>query len=79
MKLYGYLDNAAQDRPSALSEAALAATPEELRRIAAFLAYCADEMERMGEAFDHLHLEDFERGFEGGPGLVIARRAATGE
>lgn len=76
MNLYGYPEASTQEQPSVLTEAALAATAAELRRIAAFFVHCADEMERMGDAFDHLHLGDFDREFENGAQLVVARRQA---
>jgi len=40
-----------------LAEVTLNATPQELRRMAAFLAACADEMERMGDTCSHVRGE----------------------
>lgn len=58
-----------------LAEVTLCATPVELRRIAEFLALCAAEMDRMGEAYDHIHLSDRMREFQSSPHLVVARRS----
>jgi hypothetical protein len=41
-----------------LSEVTLAGTPSELRRIAKFIALCADEIDRSGAGFGHSHLQD---------------------
>lgn len=59
--------------PASLAEVTLNATPEELRAIAEFLLHCADEMDRMGKEFDHIHLADRKREFETSPHLVVAR------
>jgi hypothetical protein len=56
-----------------LSEATLSASPEELRMIASFLAACADEMERLGAAYDHVHLGDRVNEFSSSPEFIIAR------
>ena len=37
---------------------AIAASPETIRELANFLNHAADEMEEMGDDFDHLHLMD---------------------
>jgi hypothetical protein len=53
---------AAQDESVAeadeLTEVTVVADPAVLRRIAAHLLLSADEIERHGELFDHLHLRD---------------------
>jgi len=76
MKLYGYADqglDAEHIVPMALAEATLCATPHELRRIAEFLLGCAAEMERMGDAYDHVHLGDRMKEFDStSPHLVVA-------
>ena len=41
-----------------LSEVTLAGTPSELRRIAKFIAQCADEIDRSAAGFGHSHLQD---------------------
>jgi len=73
MKLYGYepADFAEDVRPSAL--VTLNATPQELSRMAAFLAACADEMGRMGDTYSYVHLSDRMREFEASPHFVVMR------
>jgi len=76
MKLYGYADTnlpPSEIVPDTLAEVTLVVQPDELRRIARLLEWCAGEMERMGEAYDHVHLADRDRSFGGGPHLVVAR------
>ncbi|MGO1072511.1 Imm32 family immunity protein [Lysobacter sp. CA199] len=51
------------------------ASPEELRRIAAFLAQAADTMERMGAAYGHEHLCDRQPGFDDAPQWVVVGTA----
>jgi hypothetical protein len=58
-----------------LDEATIAATPQELRRIAEFLLSCATEMERAASRFDHAHLSDSEHQFRDSPELVVAPAA----
>jgi hypothetical protein len=75
MKLYGYADEglpAEKVVPAALAEITLCATPNELRKRAAFLESCAEEMERMGPSYDHLHLSDRLKEFESSPHFVVA-------
>jgi len=57
-----------------LSELILAATESELRIISKFLTHCADEMKRMGETYDHIHLSDCEGQFKGSPHFVVVRK-----
>jgi hypothetical protein len=74
MKLFGYTDEGLQVegvQPSQLAEVTLAATPDELRRIAKFLESAAHSMEQMGDAYDHAHLADHDRGFGQPPGFVV--------
>jgi hypothetical protein len=56
-----------------LCEVILSASDLELRAIAKFLTHCADEMERMGTSYDHIHLADFLKEFSESPHLVVAR------
>ncbi|MGH8080182.1 MAG: Imm32 family immunity protein [Lysobacter sp.] len=56
-----------------LAEISLSADPTELRRIAAFLNDAADNMERMGDTYDHEHLSDRQSGFDDSPHLVVLR------
>lgn len=75
MKLYGYEPSELIEdvRPVALAEVTLNATPQQLRRMSAFLAACADEMERMGDAYSHVHLSDRMPEFEASPHFVVMR------
>jgi hypothetical protein len=59
-----------------MAEVTLEATPEELRKIAAFLNSAADEMESMGAVYDHEHLSDKQPGFESSPHVVVCRSPA---
>ena len=79
MKLYGYepTDFIEDVRGAALAEVTLNASPEELRRMAAFLAACADEMERMGDTYSHVHLSDHMLEFEASPQFVVMRSPAS--
>jgi hypothetical protein len=61
MRLFGYEDTGKppdQIVPAAQAEITLVASPSELRAIATFLVECAEEMDRMGATFDHVHLGD---------------------
>lgn len=76
MKFFGYEiedRNADEARLLGLAEVSLVATPDEFRRIAAFLRDAADTMERMGDAYDHEHLGDRQPGFDDSPHLIVAR------
>jgi hypothetical protein len=73
MKLYGYSSAeiaGPEPQPLILAEATIAASPEELRSIAAFLLSCATEMEE--SQFDHAHLSDRFPEFRDSPQLVVA-------
>jgi hypothetical protein len=79
MKLSGYQDSGLPIEeivPASLAEVTLCATPVELRRMAAFLEFCAAEMERLGDAYDHAHLSDKMKEFHKSPHLVVMRAAA---
>lgn len=80
MNIFGYEDQGLPPErivPRRLAEITLCATPGELRRISAFLSACADEMERMGDAYDHVHLGDRMREFDTtSPHLVVAKADA---
>ncbi|MEH6419406.1 Imm32 family immunity protein [Pseudomonas sp. CGJS7] len=74
MQLFGYSDDGAAIGPPGplrLREVTLAARPEELRQIAAFLAEAAEAMERMGDGYGHQHLCDHRPGFEDAPQLIV--------
>ena len=56
-----------------LEEITINATPAEVRAFAAFLAHVADEMERMGGDYGHLHLADVQDGFDASPHVTVFR------
>jgi len=59
--------------PEALAEVMMCASPAELRRMAEFFLFCASEMDRMGPAYDHVHLSDRMKEFEDGPHFTVFR------
>jgi len=74
MKMYGHADDGLPVEevvPVALAEITLCATPDELRKMAAFLESCAKEMERMGSGYDHIHLSDRIKEFASSPHFVV--------
>ena len=77
MNLLGHDENI-QDQSNtqalSLSEVIIEATPAELREMARFLIFAADEMNRMGSSYDHLHLSDIHTSFEDSPHVVVVRR-----
>ncbi|MES2015034.1 MAG: hypothetical protein V4484_00955 [Pseudomonadota bacterium] len=76
MKLSGYEDAGLPIEeivPASLAEVTLFATPAELRRMAAFFEFCATEMDRLGNAYDHVHLGDKMKEFYDSPHLVVMR------
>ena len=76
MKLYGHQDEGLPVEKiitSRLAEVTLCGTPAELRLLAEFLNYCATEMMRMGEEYDHIHLSDQIKQFQNSPHFVVAR------
>jgi len=75
VKIYGHQDGRAPDEvPSPpLAEVTLNATPAELRAMAKFLSDCADEMDRMGDHYDHVHLSDRLKQFRTSPHFVVMR------
>lgn len=78
MKFYGYplSDLTVEETgPVALAEVTLCADPGELKAIARFLRDCAEEMERIGADYDHLHLSDRIAQFETSPQFVVAAAA----
>ncbi|WP_123646525.1 Imm32 family immunity protein [Lysobacter enzymogenes] len=78
MKICGYRESHRSDqdvRPEWMEEITLLATPAELRRIAAFLAAAADEMDRVGPDYGHEHLCDNQPGFDDSPQLVVVNAA----
>jgi hypothetical protein len=73
MDLFGHKTNEIES-DARLSELILAATETELRMISKFLTHCADEMGRMGVAYDHIHLSDWEPQFKDSPHFVVVRK-----
>ena len=76
MRIYGYEDTGQPVDtviPSPLAEITLKATAAELRSLADFLRLCADEMDRIGAHFDHLHLSDRFKEFRTSPHFVVFR------
>jgi len=76
MKLYGYAETdlpPEEVTPSSLAEVTLCASPDELRAMANFLNHCAEEMEGMGEGYDHVHLSDQLKQFLSSPHFVVCR------
>ena len=81
MRIYGYQERDVESEhivPKRLAEITLCATPTELRRMSEFLAACAAEMEHMGDTYDHVHLGDRMKEFDGlSPHFVVARAEAS--
>ena len=80
MRLSGYSDTELPIEEivhASLAEVTLCATPVELRGIAEFLLLCASEMERMGGAYDNIHLSDRMKEFLNSPHLVVARTSGS--
>ena len=73
---YGTIDYS--DQPVRLSELALALSPEAMRSFASFVAFAAQEMERMGPAYDHVHWQDHVSWQEGWPDVQLTRIYARG-
>lgn len=74
MKIHGYADEGLEIEeivPAELAEITLVANPEELRRIARFLENCASGMETRGKSWEHEHLSDSDRYFQGSPHFVV--------
>jgi len=56
-KAFGYAKKRlSEEGLLAMSEVSFVASPAELKRIAAFLVKCAEDMERHGPKFGHNHL-----------------------
>ena len=81
MKIFGYANPQVGPEsvvPEELAEVTLCATPGELRRIGEFFVFCAAEMERMGDTYDHVHLGDRMKEFDvSSPHFVVARAEAV--
>jgi len=76
MKIFGYsIDIEAPSFADFIEckEINLTATPDELLKISSFLASVANEMICMGAKFDHAHLGDRCKEFDGSPHFVVYR------
>ncbi len=59
MKALGWIDGAPDGANAlALGEILIEAEPASLRELARFVVQAAEEMERMGSAYDHMHFRD---------------------
>lgn len=59
MKITGYKKNATKLKGlMEMGTIAIAASPKIIKELASFLNHAADEMEEMGDDYDHLHLMD---------------------
>jgi hypothetical protein len=75
MKALGYVEGQIEGASAVvLSEVLIEVTPESLRELAQFFAHCSSEMERMGEAYDHIHFQDFCKAWDPAWPDVIAIR-----
>lgn len=70
MKLYGFTENAEQS-PMELSEVTVAADPNLLRQLSAFLAKCADEIENSDGQWEHEHFESSQANSESFPSFIV--------
>ncbi len=78
MRISGYLYDESTKEPTApreLAEITLVTTPEEARKMAALLLHAADEMERMGSTYSHIHLSDKQPGFDDSPHVTVFNTA----
>lgn len=69
IKFWGYPKRA--DEAVELSEVTLMASPKQLREIAAFLLYAAEDIERHGINWEHEHLSDKAKGFRSSPSFIV--------
>ncbi len=77
MKIYGYeikSHNEEEVIPMELDEISLMADAKELRMIAELINQTADNMDKMGSTYDHEHLSDANRYFEGSPHFVVVKQ-----
>ena len=82
MKISGYSDQGLSIEdviPVELAEITLNATPDEVRKIAAFLLHAASEMDRMGTSYSHVHLADVQPGFDSSPHFTVFNTRLSGE
>ncbi|RAP59160.1 hypothetical protein [Oleiagrimonas sp. MCCC 1A03011] len=63
--------------PNALTEVAIQACTDELRKTSAFLSAAASRMEDIGRAYGHEHLADRQPGFDHSGELIVLGPAAS--
>lgn len=71
MRFFGCLDGDDEVELVELREVSVRATPDTLRKMAAFLLHAAEQMDRHGEAFGHEHFQDFDLTQPSIPDLVV--------
>ncbi|PXX47803.1 Imm32 family immunity protein [Undibacterium pigrum] len=74
MKIYGYKNTGlapADIISDEMAEITLVASAQELRKIASFIVSAADDMERKNSNWEHRHLSDADKSFEGSPHFVV--------
>ena len=76
IKLFGYTEYTSEDDYDSseyvhLREVTLAASPQVLRRIAKFMEYTANEIEKYGDDFGHRHLGDYDKEISNSPAFVL--------
>ena len=65
MKVFGrLLRHCSSDGLAELSEATFVASPEMLRKVAAFLVQAADQSQRAGASYGHSHIQDEIEGWK---------------
>ena len=66
MKVYAYKSGEPLNEHGLLelSEISLSADAKTVRAIAQFLTQAANEMDRLGEGYDHLHMQDVSSAWE---------------
>lgn len=76
MKIFGYsidIEDPSFADCIEFKEINLSATPEELLKISSFLVSVANEMICAGSKFEHVHLADRCKEFDGSPHFVVLR------
>jgi hypothetical protein len=68
LQLYGHPVNVPYDRLVSLHEVSICSTANGLRKLAQHLLQAADDMDNMGETFDHVHFQPHSR-----PEIVVCR------
>lgn len=79
MRIFGYTEEQRDEvLPTSreLAEITIVSAPDEARKIAAFLLHAADEMERMGPDYSHIHLSDTQPGFDDSSDVIVFNPAS---